>query len=139
MSPAIYRLILQRGANLLFATIRGSKLTSGPVEAAPWSTSAIISESSGSVLALELRDEAIEFGRLVQAFEMWIDLEEGPAGKTSLYGTLQPCHRSFLVSQRAVDAGDFVVQVVRVAERMRSIQGFAHALQGKLVLISPGV
>ncbi len=91
------------------------------------------------VLALEVCDETLEFGVLVQTFQMWIDLEERPAGKTGVYGPLKPRRRSFLISQRTVDAGDFVVEVVRVAERMRSIQGFAHTLQGKLGLISPGV
>jgi hypothetical protein len=36
------------------------------------------------VLVLEVGNELFEFGRLLQAFEMWVDSEKGPARETGV-------------------------------------------------------
>src|ERR1700730_360428 len=70
---------------------------------------------------------------------MGIDPEKWPARKTSFCGAFQPGHRLLSLSQRAIDAGDLMVGVVRMAERTREIECSANALQRRAGLIAAGV
>src|ERR1700694_506719 len=70
---------------------------------------------------------------------MGIDAEKWPAWKTSLYGAFQPGHRFLSLSQRAINACDLMVGVVRMAEGTWEIKCPANTLHRRAGLIAPGV
>src|ERR1700680_3761686 len=70
---------------------------------------------------------------------MGIDPKKRPARKTSFYSAFQPGHRLLSLSQRAINAGDLMVGVVRMSEGTGGIECSANTLQRKANLITPGV
>src|SRR5579872_4550318 len=70
---------------------------------------------------------------------MGIDAGKWPARETSFYSAFQPGHRFLSLSQRAINAGDLIVGVVRVAEGTWEIECSANTLQRGAGLIAPGV
>lgn len=88
---------------------------------------------------LKVTDESSECGLLTQAFEMWINPEEGPAGEAGVDGAFQPRHRLVRFPEYRMDAGDVVVSMVRVAEGTRGIERAMNTLQGQIGLTVPGV
>src|SRR6266550_6987716 len=93
----------------------------------------------GGVLALEIGNESLKTGIRAQAFEMWIHLEERPAGIARVDATLQPSHRLFRFAQDGVNAGDLIIGVVRVADGNREIESLLHTLQRRVGFMAPGM
>src|ERR1700730_16386795 len=70
---------------------------------------------------------------------MGIDPEKWPARKTCFYSAFQPGHCLLRLSQRAINASDLMVGVVRMAEGTGEIECSANALQRRAGLIASGV
>lgn len=90
-------------------------------------------------MALEVGDECLKSGIRAQAFEMWIDLEEGPAGVARVDAAFQPSHGLFRFAQYGIDAGYLIVGVVRMPNGNREIECLPHTVERGRGFMAPGV
>src|SRR6185437_14672051 len=66
----------------------------------------------------------------LQIPERRINGEKRPAGEARVYRALKPAHCFRRITQQAVNAGDLMIGVVRVAKRSRHGAGLAYAVEG---------